>query len=592
MLDADGVIATYEMRRRHATGVRAGMFAVREAYNGSMRVPVEGAERPGVANLVQMGVDQTAGRVASVMPDIIVPPLKNNDIAQRRAQRRKDIWNGWWDHNRMRRQLRRRARYLVAYGMAPVIMGVDFEKKCPRWQVVNPLRVLAPPDDDSDVLVPDDLIVELPRTVGWVTHRYPQVAGYLKDYSADHMLTLVQHMDAEQISLVLHLEQQFGRTDAILLEMMPNRVGEPLATLPRRPVLDHVQGQFDQMLGMYEAQARLTALSIIATEKSVFPDTYLVSNPGDLAEFVDGPYDGRTGKVNVVRGGSFQEGQSGPGYNTNPMLDRLERGQRLSGGVPAEFGGESTTNIRTGRRGDAVLSAAVDFPLAEAQDTLAEALAQENRIAAKLAVAYFGNQELTVRRTIKGTPKVETFRPKETFVSVENDVSYPASGSDINQLVVSMGQRVGLGTMSRETATELDPLIENPERERDRVQAEQLDTAVMASIQQAAQAGQIPPPVVAKVAELVRYDKMDVAKAVEKAMTDYAEQQQRQQMQQQAEMSQLPVGESMPSVAEAPQGMQNLAGMLRTLRNTSTYDAYQGGTGQPIRRGPDQGMRE
>ena len=38
-----------------------------------------------------------------------------------------------------------------------------------------------------------------------------------------------------------------------------------------------------------------------------------------------------------------------------------------------------------------------------------------------------------------------------------------------------------------------------------------------------------------------------------------------------------------PSVQEAPQGMQNLAGLLRSLRNTGQYDQYQQATGQPVR---------
>jgi hypothetical protein len=43
-----------------------------------------------------------------------------------------------------------------------------------------------------------------------------------------------------------------------------------------------------------------------------------------------------------------------------------------------------------------------------------------------------------------------------------------------------------------------------------------------------------------------------------------------------------------PSVQESPQGMQNLAGMLRTLRNTSNYSDFQQATGEPVRRGPER----
>ncbi|NCV60837.1 MAG: hypothetical protein EBW52_05455, partial [Betaproteobacteria bacterium] len=47
-----------------------------------------------------------------------------------------------------------------------------------------------------------------------------------------------------------------------------------------------------------------------------------------------------------------QQQQINPGYKTDTALDRLERQERLEGSIPAEFGGESASNIRTGRRGE------------------------------------------------------------------------------------------------------------------------------------------------------------------------------------------------------------------------------------------------
>ena len=134
--------------------------------------------------------------------------------------------------------------------------------------------------------------------------------------------------------------------------------------------LDHAQGQFDGILGMYQMQARLMALEVIAVQKGVFPDTWLVGRAGETPQIVN-PADGLTGEVGVVRGGDLKDMALQPGYMTNPAIDRLERAQRLTAGIPSEFGGESTTNIRTGRRGDAVLSAVVDFPVQEAQRIMA-----------------------------------------------------------------------------------------------------------------------------------------------------------------------------------------------------------------------------
>ena len=93
-----------------------------------------------------------------------------------------------------------------------------------------------------------------------------------------------------------------------------------------------------------------------------------------------------------MRGGDLRDMQMQPGYMTNPAIDRLERAQRLTAGIPPEFGGESTTNIRTGRRGDAVLSAVVDFPVQEAQRIMARSLQEENELAVTMSKKYAGNK--------------------------------------------------------------------------------------------------------------------------------------------------------------------------------------------------------
>ena len=167
--------------------------------------------------------------------------------------------------------------------------------------------------------------------------------------------------------------------------------------------LDDAQGQFDGILGMYQMQARLMALEVIAVQKGVFPDTWLIGRPGETPQIVN-PADGLTGEVGLVRGGDLRDMQMQPGYMTNPAIDRLERAQRLTAGIPPEFGGESTTNIRTGRRGDAVLSAVVDFPVQEAQRIMARSLQEENELAVTMSKSMPGtkaNSFMSPAKTLK-----------------------------------------------------------------------------------------------------------------------------------------------------------------------------------------------
>jgi hypothetical protein len=336
------------------------------------------------------------------------------------------------------------------------------------------------------------------------------------------------------------------------------------------------------MIGMYYQQAKLMALEVIAVEKGIFPDTYLVSRPGETGRFLDGPHDGRTGMVNVIAGGDIKEVVSSPGYLTNPTIDRLERNQRVTAGIPAEFGGEAGSNIRTGRRGDAVLSAVIDYPVAEAQETFGFALQEENEVAIELCKMWDGDTKRTLYVGTGNSARPVTYVANETFETVDHVVSYPASGSDLNSLIIGIGQRVGLGIMSKFTASTLDPFIDNPETERDQIISEGLEAALMSGLQQQAAAGAIPPLVVAKIMELVKNDRLELAQAMNKVTEDALKEQQAQQEQQE---QQAPSPDSLTADATVssmagPQGgagapdsiqaanpsQQNLSSLLGTLR--------------------------
>jgi hypothetical protein len=152
-------------------------------------------------------------------------------------------------------------------------------------------------------------------------------------------------------------------------------------------------------------------------------------------------------------------------------------------------------------------------------------------------------------------------------------VSYPVMGTDINSLMVGLGQRIGMGTMSKRTAAELDPFIANVELEHDRVQTEGLEQALITGIQQQAASGQIPPMIVAKIMMLVQQDKMELADAMTKVVADA---QKAQEEAKAAEPGAMPTPEqaAAPGAASltgsaipgASATQTDLSGLLSTLR--------------------------
>ena len=457
MITVDEILALYKQRLAYYSPIHTKMRTVQAIYNGTMAVPLpdlEQNEMPSIPNLLAQGVDQMAGRITSVTPSVTFastkPGVRRSDRNALTAAR---TVTGWWQEDRLPLKMKQRGRHLIAYGMAPVV--IRWHEDRPTWQVRHPLETFPSTDIAPGKITPNDCIFAFKRSVGWMRkHGYADSLFTLLntwDLRTDDQITLLEYVDHEQtvllavaytrpdpINPISLTDDGYSSLKGVVLEWFPN-VGETPVVIPMRITLDSATGQFDNMIGMYYQQAKLMALETIAVEKGIFPDTYLVSRPNEIARFIDGPHDGRTGLVNIVAGGDIRELQSSPGYLTNPTIDRLERNQRVTAGIPAEFGGESSGNIRTGRRGDAVLSAVIDYPVAEAQEMFAFALEEEDEIAIALAKAYDGDTQRTLYVGTGNSARPVTYTPNETFETDEHTVSYPATGSDLNSLIIGIG---------------------------------------------------------------------------------------------------------------------------------------------------------
>lgn len=595
MRSPEAILDLYKTRKATYALLHSKMQTVADIYNGKATVPLPDMERedtPSIPNLLAQGVDQMAGRITSVIPQVTFSSVRPGvRLADRRAQDASRVIQGWWQTDRLPIKMKQRGRRMIAYGMAPVVMRWDYKDHRPIWHVRHPLETFPSPDLEPGKIKPEDCIFTFKRTAGWlIANGYAEQLWRLTDrddIERDSIVTLIEYIDRDHTVLMAtgyypsntyyqdEHNTDIGGLKGIVLEAYANPSEEMPVSIPIRLTLDSMTGQFDGMVGMYYQQAKLMALETIAVEKGIFPDTYLISRPGEMGRFVEGPHDGRTGLVNIVQGGDIKEMQSSPGYLTNPTIDRLERAQRVTAGIPQEFGGESGSNIRTGRRGDAVLSAVIDYPVAEAQEMFAYALEEEDEIAIAFAKKIDGDTPRTLYTGTGNSRRPVTYTANKTFETDEHVVSYPAAGSDINSLIIGLGQRVGLGTMSKETAQQLDPFIENPEAEHDKIIAEGLEQALVAGIQQQASSGAIPPLTLSKVMTLVRNDKMELAEALVAVAEQAAEEEAAKQAappgapQTADQMNSGPTAQALAGVQDPQQsmpGMANLSQMLGNLR--------------------------
>jgi hypothetical protein len=577
----EDIIGMLQERKQAQSPLLSNMARLRDAYNGDIIVPLpemDRSEQAAVANLISTGLDQSAMRISSVMPNLYFPAIKPGDRAsEKRSHTRRDATLGWWEANKMPLKLRRRARHMIGYASSPVVLRPDRKRGIARWELRSPLSTFAAPTEDPDDITPLDCIFTFGRSYKWLQTNYPDRIAQLntngKAPAPHEIFEVVEYVDGEVTVMAVigkkadPFSTHMQGSAYVELERVVNRTGICPAVVPGRITLDRPMGQFDGLVGMYQMQAKLMALEVIAVERGIFPDTYLISRPGESAKFISGPFDGRTGMVNVVAGGDLREAGQAQGTASGQLIDRLERSMRITSGTPAEFGGESTTNIRTGKRGDAILSAVVDFPVQEAQEILAASMQEENKRAIAIAKTYFGEQRRSFY--VSRNAKHVDYIPNKDFETDENNVTYSYAGADANALVVGLGQRIGLGTMSKRSAQEVDPLIADPEREHDRVVQEALEQALLASVQQQAQAGTIPPSDLAKIMSIVVSDKLPLAEAIEKV----------NKMAQERQATAAPMGspETQPGLGAPGMGMEQPGSLPPATEGPTAGPAATGG---------------
>jgi hypothetical protein len=589
---------------------------VNRQADGDVVVPVselDKDEKSMAVNLLGPGLDQLAMRIASTMPDISCDPLKPGQKGSENVtdSKRKALLS-YWDMNRMDMILRRRARYLLGYGASPV--SISFlavnpldKREIPHWRVLNPMSVFPAPTVDINDIEPSDCINAYLQPLSWLQSLYPDQANVLykgKNASPSTMFEILEYNDCDETVLVAlgqtkvnegpqyggFTRENVGTQSCVQLTRVPNRAGIPLTVYPGRVTLNKLCGMFDQLMPLYHNASKLAALEYIAIKQSIFADRWLVSHPNSPGQAQIITYaDGLTNTIGEIRNGQIQDTQTQPSIQAAQMQDRLERTGRLAGGLPAELGGESATNIRTARRGEAVLGAAIDMPVQEHQEIFEDSMEAENRRAMAVVKGHWGKKQFSFYIPRTGKITQNDYVPDEVFFNDQNVVKYGMTGTDANSFVIAMGQRLQMETISQETFMEMDPVVEDVQEEMARINIGGARRAMMSSVETGASQGQIDPTFIARFAQALQDGKTNPEDALVKV---HAEMQKEQAAQQAAAPppGQPPAPGQMPGMTGAPgvqggvpmppPGQGALASILSNLRKPAAQS------------GPEQSMSQ
>lgn len=587
-----------EHRRSNEGPTKKKMIDVRDRYKGDYVIPLPSVEGmpemdPPAPRLIADGIDGTAMSAASTRPVIHVPAIddtKERGVRSREyAGIRRRAYYATWYKSQVNMLIRKQYRFLAGYGEMAFVVVPDFEEGIPRIEIRDPLTSYPEERTTTDIRRPENAAFVFGRSSEWIKKRYPEASRILGEHTG--IWDLVEWIDHDYIVIGLlgprnppyHLSQRVREGEfSIELRRWPNRSGRCPVACTRRVTLEGVAGQVYNIIGHTDLLAKMMALDVLAAEKAIFPDRFVIGADGRPPQLLSGPWkDGRTGKTNILSDvTSIGELTSSPGPLTHPVMDRLESAARQSGGIHPFFSGlQPGSNLRTGRAIDNFGAFTMEPRLAEMQESMAMSLSIVNEAIHDCYKGYWGSKKYTI---FSGWPTdmghVE-FTPKDHFESDANVVSYEFPGTDAAGAAVTIGQLVASRMESRRTGMTQHPYVRDADQEMRTILEEELEAAVLAGIQSQAAEGVIPIIDLARIKQLAMQGysieeavRMADEEARERQVTEAPPPAEGQVAAPQAAPGLAPPGvgaespEALPSVQPPDQGIQNLRQLLVSLR--------------------------
>jgi len=571
-----------EMARRRTAQEPAiqRMLSIRDRYNADVVVPVFETDDDVPYDsltplLIADAVDHPALYAAQAPPNIFVPALDpskttgvhSTDFAARRRKALYYSWDkSWWEL-----LLGKFYRHLSGYATSALVVELDERQGTPIITSRDPLTAYPEPKAPEDMTLPRNVGFIKGKSLDWLHYHYPETikrfpkgSGYATMTSAEgEIWDLVEWMDEHEtlIGVLGPRDAYHSWTSepikwAYELDRYPNEFGRCPAVCPRRVTLDRVMSQLANLIGHVDLMAKLLYMDIRATERSVFPDRYVIAKTGQNPRLASGQWlGGESGEVNMVLDAdAIGELRGTPDPNNKVTMDRLERNFRVSSGLIPQAGGETYGALRTGRGIDALMGAALDPRTSELHHVAERYLTAVNELVLLGYRKVWGSRTFQVFSPLD--PGITDFTPnrhvedgRDGEPHLENRVFYPIPGMDDINATQVVGQMMGAGLVSAHDARRMHPHVRDPEGTERRLLIEALEGMNLQALGARATEGGIPPEDSARMIELA-YTGMPLHEIIQTVNDEAAKRQ--------AEMQPTPEAQ-MPGLANPGEGAE--AGM-------------------------------
>jgi hypothetical protein len=434
----------------------------------------EGVDANVVANFIDI-VARDLSEVMAPLPAVNCSAANQaNDRARKFADTRTRIAANYFAHSDLQVQMYTGADMYITFGFVPFIVELDDEAGLPRIRIENPVGAYPEFDRYGRCIA---FAKRYYMAVGELASQFPEYAHILlgkEMYKADmnSQIEIVRYYDEQQS--VLYVPER----NNLILSQAKNPLGRMMVVVARRPSIDgEMRGQFDDVLGIQLLRNRFALLAMEAAEKSVQSPIVLPSDVNELEMGGDAVI--RTANPAGVRRVDLN---IPPGAFTEQTL--LQQELRTGTRYPEGRTGNIDASIITGQ-GVQALMGGFDTQVKSAQAIFASTLKDIISICFEIDEKYF-DSEKTIRGVDAGSPYSLQYLPsKDIKKDYTADVRYGMlAGLNPAQGLIFMLQALGGKLISKDLAQRELPFGINVTQEQEKIEVEDLRSALLASLQQ------------------------------------------------------------------------------------------------------------
>jgi hypothetical protein len=271
-----------------------------------------------------------------------------------------------------------------------------------------------------------------------------------------------------------------------VLDFVPNPLSSgPAFVVAKKFSFDQLEGQYDQIIGLMAAMAKMNVMSIIAMEDAVFTETNI------SGELESGQYrKGRFAVNYLAPGTQVSKPASNVPYQIFQQIDRIERQLRVGGAYPVTDDAQSPLSFATGR-GLEELGASMSLMIREYHTVMADAIEQTDAKRLEWDNVMYGGKPKPLSGYMDNKFYAEKYDPeKDIGFNYKTRRVYGAmAGYDEPQKIVTGLQLLQAGIIDTQTLQENLDGLDNIVRVNERITREKADKVLFDTLLTLSQQG-------------------------------------------------------------------------------------------------------